>query len=305
MRVAELARSAGFNNVEVINLGVASYGTLQEYMVFRDIGKLYKPDLVLLSFFVANDVVNNSMELESMQGPERPHRLARPFLDPNESLQWTIIPGDFEWAQRRYAEEQAYLDAQRNRLTERLLFLRLGRAELKRLLKLGFQNNEENKPTMAQRERQDLAVFGVNFCTESAEYTAAWNTTERILAKLKEDVEAVGGKLVVFTVPALEEVSVEYMNRATASTAHPEKLCFEEAPGHACLSLILRKLDIELVTLLPVFRRAMREDNIQLYYTSDQHWNPEGHALAAKLVVSELIKRGLLPTPGEPVPSKR
>ena len=63
-RIEELARTAG-RETEVINLGVASYGTLQEYMVFRDIGRLYEPDLVLLGFFVTNDVMNNSLELET------------------------------------------------------------------------------------------------------------------------------------------------------------------------------------------------------------------------------------------------
>lgn len=52
--------------VEVINLGVGGYGTLQEYLAFRDVGQLYEPDLVLLGFYIGNDVTNNSMELESM-----------------------------------------------------------------------------------------------------------------------------------------------------------------------------------------------------------------------------------------------
>ena len=292
-RVEELARASG-HNVEVINTGVGGYGTLQEYLVYRDIGQLYKPDLVLLSFFVANDVLNNSSELESMLGPERPHRRARPFLDLNDPTRWTIVPGDFEWTQSRYREEQAYLAAQRSRLTDRVMISRLTLAAIDRITKLGFQDGHENKPA-ADRVREELALLGINYCTEPAVYSTAWDTTERILARLKSEVEAAGSKLVVFTVPALEEVSADHKNRAIADAIDTDRLCLEEAPGHTRLGRVLKELDIELIPLLPEFRRVMREDGVQLYRLSDEHWNREGHALAAEQVVSELIKRQLLP----------
>ncbi len=296
-RVEELARAAG-HDTEVINLGVAGYGTLQEYLVFRDIGRLYEPDLVLLGFFGGNDVMNNSLELESIQGADRMYTLARPFLDPNEPTLWTLTPVDFEGAQRLYAEFHVSLDPQRLKLTERLILLRLARAGIKRIRNLVFPEGQESNPEPIDRERMDVALLGENYCVEPAEITRAWDNTERILARLKADVEALGGKLVVFSIPALEEVSVDYMKKETANAANPEKLCFEEAPGHTRLSLILTKLDIELIPLLPDFRSVMREDGIQLYRLSDQHWNPEGHALAAERVVSELIRRGLLPISG-------
>jgi hypothetical protein len=292
-RVEDLARSIG-RDIEVINLGVASYGTLQEYLVFQDIGRQYKPDLVLLGFFVANDVMNNSLELEAMLGAERPQRIARPYLDPIEPILWTITPGDFEGIQRHYKEERAYIDAQRQTLTHRLIILRMARAGLKKLHNLIFQEGQVDIPEQTDKARQELALLGVNYCVEPAEYTRAWDTTERILARLNADVEAAGGKLVVFTVPALEEVSVILYEKVATNIVYHDRLCLEGAPGHTRLGSILAQLDIELITLLPDFRRVMREDGIQLYRISDQHWNPEGHALAAEHVVSELIKRELL-----------
>jgi len=98
-QVEAFARAAG-NNVEVINMGVAGYGTLQEYLVFQDIGHLYNPDLVLVGFFDGNDVSNNSLQLAAMLAEEGQVTNARPFLDLNESARWTITPVDFEGAQR-------------------------------------------------------------------------------------------------------------------------------------------------------------------------------------------------------------
>jgi hypothetical protein len=106
-------------------------------------------------------------------------------------------------------------------------------------------------------------------------------------------VEAKGGELIVFTVPAVEEVSVEYMKAVEAAVDYPDKLCLEEAPGHARLSDMLAELNIEQISLLPVFRKVTREDGVSLYQ-SDLHWSPEGHAVAAEYVVSELARQGFL-----------
>ncbi len=136
--------------------------------------------------------------------------------------------------------------------------------------------------------------MGVNYCVEPAAYTQAWNTTERIFARFKEEVEEYGAKLMVFTVPALEEVSLEHMKAVTDDVSYPEKLCLEEALGHARLSRMLKELAIDQISLLPDFRRVMREDGINLYQ-SDLHWNSKGHALAAERVLSALIGQGFLP----------
>jgi hypothetical protein len=296
-RVEELARAAG-SNIEVINMGVAGYGTLQEYLVYRDIGQLYEPDLVLLAFFDGNDVINNSFELASSLTADGVVN-ARPFLDPNEPTRWTLTPVDFEGAQRSYAENQASLEVERNQVTEELVLLRLARAAIERIPVPEFLKGWGSNPEPIDREHYELALMGVNYCEEPAEYTRAWDTTERILARLRSDVEAHGSQLVVFTVPALEEVSVDYMTDVTTDVAYPDKLCLEEAPGHTRLSVMLTKLDIALIPLLPDFRRVVREDGIQLYDLSTLHWNTAGHAMAAERVVSEVVKRGFLPISGE------
>jgi hypothetical protein len=296
-QVEELARAAG-SNVEVINMGVAGYGTLQEYLVFQEIGHLYNPDLVLVGFFDENDLINNSLELASILTEEGQVTNARPFLDLNESGRWTITPVDFEGAQRSYAEHKASLEAKRNKLTEKLILLRLLSAGIARIQVPEFLKNQESQLEPVDKNRQELALMGVNYCEEPAEFTRAWDATERIFAMFKEEVDAYGAKLVVFTVPAMEEVSLEYMKSVKANVAYPDKLCLEEAPGHARLSRMLTDLDIEQISLVPAFRRVMREDGINLYQ-SDLHWNPKGHALAADNVVSELIRRGFLPISGE------
>ena len=54
----------GRKNVEVINFGVQGYGTAQELIMLRQKVWDYNPDIVVLAFFIGNDVINNSPKLE-------------------------------------------------------------------------------------------------------------------------------------------------------------------------------------------------------------------------------------------------
>jgi hypothetical protein len=54
----------GRKNVEVINFGVQGYGTAQELIMLRKKVWDYNPDIVVLAFYIGNDVINNSPKLE-------------------------------------------------------------------------------------------------------------------------------------------------------------------------------------------------------------------------------------------------
>ena len=101
--------------------------------------------------------------------------------------------------------------------------------------------------------------------------------------------------------PARKEVEMDHMESAVTNAAEPGKLCLEEAPGYARLGNMLAELDIDQIDLLPNFRETNRQDGIRLFRqgSGDRHWNPEGHALAAEIVLSELIEMGLFSYPDE------
>jgi|ETNmetMinimDraft_26_1059896.scaffolds.fasta_scaffold02899_2 lysophospholipase L1-like esterase len=64
--------------LEVINAGVSGWGTDQEYLFLISEGYRYSPDLVILAFYIQNDVRNNT---HSMQyGMHKPYFDTRKFL---------------------------------------------------------------------------------------------------------------------------------------------------------------------------------------------------------------------------------
>ena len=60
------------------------------------------------------------------------------------------------------------------------------------------------------------------------------------------------------------------------------------------LGNLLAELDIDYLDLLPTFREARRRVRAELFRRSDQHWNPEGHALAARELAATLERAGYL-----------
>jgi hypothetical protein len=57
--------------VEIINFGIAGYGTAQELLTFRHHAVNYNPDVVLLAFYTNNDVYNNSRSLNPSSNFDR------------------------------------------------------------------------------------------------------------------------------------------------------------------------------------------------------------------------------------------
>ena len=292
-RIEQFASEKGFD-IEVLNLGVGGYGTLQEYLVFREVGKLYKPNLVLLGFYMGNDVRNNSIQLESILNVGSMKVETRPFLDSADPTTWKITMIDFEGAQRRYAEAEAKVrqSSWLRKLARQSALLRtvygVAVSTVRRHL-----TTDQSQESPTDQESIYLALHGPNYCQEPPEYTKVWVTTKRILARLKHDVETIGSTLLVFTVPAFHEADFAQMEKLAENAPNPAALCLEEAPGYERLKKILNELDIEFVDLLPDFREVMQNGDNDLFLR-DRHWNAEGHALAAKVVGSHLLEQNLL-----------
>ena len=191
-RRLEAGLSKKGRNVEVINLGVGGYGTLQEWLAFANEGVKYRPDLVLLGFYTNNDVLNNSPVLQRGAAADTdPKVRSRPFLDPSSST-WQVVPPDFAAAQKAFYEA-------------------LGRAPSGSFGPVGYvkqtavygllrdvrwtfafrrQGAEESKSSPGADPANDIYR-----CELSPEYVEAWHLTSRIIGKLATDVRAFGAEL--------------------------------------------------------------------------------------------------------------
>ena len=69
--------------VEALNFGVSGYGTAQELLTFRHHAAKYRPDVVMLAVYTANDIFNNRRDLN-------------PTANPDQSPYYTLTNGALE-----------------------------------------------------------------------------------------------------------------------------------------------------------------------------------------------------------------
>jgi hypothetical protein len=277
--------STAERRIEVINFGVSGYGTLQEYLVFKAFGRQYQPDVVALAMYLSNDLNDNSHELSAIQ--------TRPFLDPQVSEPgWRVTEVDFEAALQCYEEHRRPL----NRLLHQSALLQMGKRALVRVSRRVWKTPPSSRPP---------TKFSKYYCSQPPEYDRAWDVTRRILTRLNRDVRAAGARLLVMSVPAITEVDEDVMARHIQKAAmrkpkrggqdapQADRLCLEDPPAYRRLSKLLRELDIDYLDLLPAFREASQQ-GVELFRRGDEHWNPQGHALAAEELAAALVRRGYL-----------
>ena len=101
-----------------------------------------------------------------------------------------------------------------------------------------------------------------------------------------------GSTLVVFPLPATQEVDTDERDKATKNAPEGETLCLE-IPAYDHLRSILTDLSIKYIDLLQEFCDEMQNGGTNLYRRSDRHWNEEGHRLAAEIVFSTLADEQL------------
>ena len=281
--------------VAVVNLGISGYGTLQETLVYQLEARAHAPALVLLAFYLHNDLRDNSLEIESLRRPEGTQATDRPFLLPGSGWQLTAVEAD-----RSLARYQAALARRRSwwwRAGEVSHVWRLtGAAWIESALRALEDRHANQIPDpdpapaepLSRRERLalELDVFS---CHPRAEYDRAWDVTARILAQLAQAVRADGAELVVFNVPSVYESEPRLPDAGAGDLG-----CRDAPPGYARLRGILADLDVRFIDLLPAFQRHAR-DRSESLFASDSHWNAAGHALAADEVarrLAELSPRG-------------
>ena len=263
-RLENLARASEFK-IEVISLALSGRGTLDEYLMYDLHGNACQPDFVLLAFFPINDLRENNRELEPKDSP--------PYL----------LPGKL----KRRADQLAALQENRMGLIHQLAIRQLIRRALH------YHDNRNKKPHIAFYEE----LLEVHQCEEAPAFTRAWQPTERILRRLRDEVTKNDASLIVFSAPAKIDVDPTHRKYVLDRIENSDRFCIEEGAVFTRLKNLLKKLEIEYIDLLPEFEAVHRRKNIHLHGAEDYRWNAAGHHHAARIVWREIQRRELIPSP--------
>jgi hypothetical protein len=284
----ELERGLPGQTWQVVNGGVNGFGTDNELLFYRLEGKNYQPDVVVLVIYLANDIYNNSYELEVSLGGNS----HKPYfsLDDNGGLVLHNYP--VEGTDNLFIETGTFLKKyfQLPRFIAQVLQLRRNvPAALQPLVELvsGQRGAEEiqerDEAAETNNNNQGAGQSGRranNICAQAyaPEVEEAWAITKALIVQMQTEVEAEDAQLVVLAIPAAPQL---------IPPAEGERW-YCDRPNQE-LDIILDEAGIPYLDLLDHFRQHTLDSGETLYYETDFHLNTNGHRLAGELLGEFLI----------------
>jgi len=282
--------------VEVINAGVGGWGTDQEAIFYVAEGFRYEPDVVLLTFFIRNDAVNNYGPLEiARNGGNQEKQFFS--LSPTGEL---IPPPVQETAEdaATQAKEAPPINPGLNleehnppllgvadglwRWSALYRFLMPHLRDIPGVVRAIGPSGILGGEAVIRAHHPAVPIpFLVYQSPPDAEFEAAWQLTEAIIRRLRDEVQQRGAKFVVVIASAPEQLDPTQL--AGVEAARPDLRWDVEAPTHR-LNQFLATENIPHLDLLPIFRQASGPAAPSLHFRHDQHWTAAGHTLAAEAI---------------------
>lgn len=252
--------------VEVISMGISSYGTDQALMMYRCVGRLYKPDLVLLNFS-SNDSGDNYFK----KSPYKP---------------------EFHLDNGNLVLDNTYSTNIENRIRERTSFSREGilfwfkeNSYAARYLKKKYDIISANRNTKNVSDTSRNTVALVRKVNDD-EQNKAWELTEKLIDELNKEVEQDGAKLLLIKIPGQPEFPEELKKIVSNTEDYDPDIARKKLKGIA-LKINVRYFDLQDA----IVKGGKFED---LYFPIDKHWKPEGHVVASHAVASFIKESNLL-----------
>jgi hypothetical protein len=267
--------------VEVLNFGVAGYGTAQALLMLRERVWRFEPDVVLLAFVSGNDVRNDSRALQGSSG--RPYFTLdgdRLVLDDRFARKWEV-----RWRSHPLGEA---LDA----LLVRSRLAALAGAARVALRQRAEAREQAAKPAAAAGELGlDYEIYRP---PRDAVWEQAWRVSEALIRQMRDEVVARGARFWLVTLSNAIQVHPDRAERARAADAlGVAELFYPETR----LSAFAREAGIDALMLAPELRRVAEVEQACLHGFQNAepcagHWNALGHR-AAGLRIARALCEGL------------
>lgn len=253
---------------EVINAAVPGWGTDQELLYYELFGDQLRPDVVVLTFFMLNDVINNSLDHLYLGTAPKPRFVLRgDSLILERAIRPRLRPG----SRIRNVVRQSH-------------FLQL----VKRRIDPAPRDREpvvgSVPPGFDRAHGRVLSHWSVFETGYDSTFETAWRTTEALLLRFSDQCEKRGVKLVLFAFPSVE--SDERWRAELLRDAGMESAELDFRAPFSRLGEFCRRNGIDFVYPLETFRT---EAGLRpLFFEHDGHANRVGHAVAARALLEWL-----------------
>lgn len=269
-QVESLLNQRSDRATQVINAGVAGFGTGQEYLFLKhDVGQ-YKPDLVVLVFYIGNDVTNNSYRLRgSPNGRDKPYFV----LDSHGNLR----PLTFT------ARERSQEGWQEKLRRESLLFGVLDTGVFSKTQWSGADESDEpDRPTQILL-RYEFPVYSDH---PTSTWNDAWDVTEALLDAARDEAARNSARFLLVSAPSKWEIYPREWEDFRALHKLSSDGWDLDRPGRL-LAAIAERHNIAYLDLRPALREAAASGP-RLFYQQDLHWTAAGHEVVARALLDHL-----------------
>jgi hypothetical protein len=279
---------------EVYNLATIDWGTGQQLLALRELGRPLAPDAVVLFLYPANDVINNSPALAGRTSVSAGDPI-RPYLVLEDGA-----------LRVRYLEPLRALLRARSRLfatLERRVLASTG----------GGRPDEDTGERLRQGRapREDFEIFRRHDDPGDA-WAQAWQASFALLRAFRDETRVMGARLLVVVVPHVNQVVrnakvIRLDVAARLARGEPLDRLLDWNLPERRLERFFRDEQIDASLLLGPLRAAAAAG--ETVYARDEHLASPGHALAAQSVLAWLdaggrtAASGVDELAGAPVPS--
>jgi hypothetical protein len=274
-----LRNSLDRQDVEVISLGVPGSGPKFYLRMWELEGRRLQPDLVILGFFIGNDLTD--------------HSKARPEATRNSwfvehSLTVRAIRNLARVATSRVETDGGGDGKEKVRPTApgRLGYELPGYAD----------SFDPLRPTMSEKAFTRIEWNRMAICLKSNRRTlqTLLRRVGPVLEEMDRSVREAGAELLVFLIPDEFQVDDELSGRLL-ETNNTDPSEFARNRPQIGLVKVLEEAGVHHLDGLRVFRSRGRD--VDLYLPRNTHWNAAGNRLAAKMMADYIQIEGLLPVP--------
>jgi lysophospholipase L1-like esterase len=272
IQMEKLLQQQGYKNVEVLDFGIEGIGTTQELIMYKERIRQFHPDLVILTVS-DNDIMNNSSTLQPKSYGI--HTWYCPYYNLDASGNLVFQP-----VQKRpfnglitFLEKHSYLAY----YIERIWF----RADLPLYRWHG------------------MPVYFGSYSDDplDPEWQSAWTVTEKVMAKMRDTVQADGVKFVIVPWSNFSDIQPDWRQRLTKQFGPlPKELAPQKLDQR--LQQIADRENITMASLTPFLQAYRDEHHLEWPYfslTCDPHFSALGHQAAAEAMVDLLERRQWLP----------
>ena len=259
------------SKIEVVNAGNAGFGTGQELLFLEHDGPTYEPDLVVLVFFVDNDLADNGF---AVSRERKLDTTRRPFFVPDgrgglELRPFSAPPPDPFGGLRSGLRQVSLL----YNVAENLVLTREAR----------------------DHENQQIGKNRPTYQVESPpEWQEAWQVTELLIARMRDTAREMGIQLVLVVAPSSSQVSEQAWRVLVSGDSQARAARYDPEAPNRRLAVIAERTGVKLLDLLPPIRAAAAE-GARPYFPDDGHWTNQGHAVGAREITAYLGSGGLIP----------